>query len=78
MRRVYTSTHGTQDKYKVMVGNPEANWPFLRLNRSEEDNIKGEFIRIWWVDVDCINLAQDCDHGNNIRATQNNGISAPS
>jgi hypothetical protein len=29
------------------------------------------------VDVDYINLAQDCDHGNNIRVTQNATISSP-
>jgi hypothetical protein len=47
--------------YNILVGRPEGRRPLGRPRRRWEDNIKMDFRKIGFGDVDWINLAQDMD-----------------
>jgi hypothetical protein len=53
------NTHGTAEKYKVLVGKPEERRLLERIGHKWEDNIKMDLGKIGWKIVDKIHLAQD-------------------
>jgi hypothetical protein len=53
--------HGEDDKYSILVGNPEVKRPLGRSRHRWEDNIRMDLREMGWECVDWIHLAQDWD-----------------
>jgi hypothetical protein len=52
-----------RNQHKILIGMSEGKTPLESSKRRQEDNIRMDFIDIWWEGVDWIHLAQDySDH----------------
>jgi hypothetical protein len=50
-----------RNAYRILVGKPEGKRPLGRPSHRWVNSIKMEVREIGWVDMDCIDLAQDRD-----------------
>jgi hypothetical protein len=74
-RRVRCSANGEmRNAYKILVGKPERRRPFRKPRHRWEDNIKMDLREIGFGDVDCIHLAQDGEHGNELLGSIKCGV----